>query len=169
MITARYINMENAIQRRVTFEENVRLVNLPFPITRFPAKQIQSGNDFLTRGEIGCFLSHVEATLECNESDLLLIFEDDSIITKSFKKIIPSLISQHENGGIPDIVFFNGGINTHNINHIKKMLNHVEKIGDFSLNEYSNFQLISAQELYIHGSSAYAISAKGRQKIKNNY
>jgi len=87
MITARYINMENAIQRRESFEENVRLVNLPFPITRFPAKQIQSGNDFLTRGEIGCFLSHVEATLECNESDLLLIFEDDCIITNSFKKL----------------------------------------------------------------------------------
>lgn len=119
MITARYINMENATQRRELFEENVSLVKLPFPINRFPAKQIQSGNDFLTRGEIGCFLSHAEATLECNESDLLLIFEDDCIITKSFKKIIPSLISQHVDGEISDIVFFNGGINTNNIDHIK--------------------------------------------------
>lgn len=49
------------------------------------------------------------------------------------------------------------------------MLNNVKKIGDFSINEYSNFQLISAQELYVHGLSAYAISARGRRKINDIY
>ena len=116
MITGYYINLDKAVEKRRTFDQQLNILKLDGYIERFsgvePSSNLPKG---LSRGEYGCMLSHLNL-LKNQTSEYQLVFEDDIEIGSQF----PGLISKLPKSLFlrNDFVIFGYGINIFDYNLI---------------------------------------------------
>jgi GR25 family glycosyltransferase involved in LPS biosynthesis len=138
---------------------------------------------FMTPGMIGCFLSHRRCWEECARSgEDLLIFEDDVILAKNFRKIVTvarkrcnetdlvgkwdvlllgamGCVHPHRKYGLNIVPCLVGGIKTWRKSH---------HVADLDLHENNK---VSRRPCFIHvpmcpyGAHAYLITPKGAEKL----
>lgn len=162
---AYFINMESAQERRVKFENIVNDLHIELAINRFSALTDNGINGSLTSGEKGCFLSHAHILNVCDQSSNVFIFEDDAILTNSLKRLIPVLNSNHDF----DIIFLNGGISPLNSPKLIQLLKLKSTTKNIYEEDFVDFKLYNAIDLYVHSMSAYMLTPRGISKLKDYY
>jgi GR25 family glycosyltransferase involved in LPS biosynthesis len=160
-----YINMKEAHQRRINFQSNFSNLNISQPLTRVEAIDGEGRHGTLSKGEIGCFLSHAKIINSFENNSNIFIFEDDSIITKNFTLILPELLANNSF----DIVFLNGGASPFNTEKLLQLFQLKNSLPDIYSNNFNNFKLYDATELYLHGTSSYMLSPSGILKLRILY
>jgi glycosyl transferase family 25 len=102
------ISLERSIERRKRVEEQLgktsiqwsflnavdgyALAKMPSSYQKTKVKRLQGYE--LTPGEIGCYLSHIQAWERCvSEQKITLVFEDDFLISPRFEAVLNDLLS----------------------------------------------------------------------------
>lgn len=168
MISGYYINLDKAVEKRRTFDQQLNILKLEGYIKRFsgvePSANLPKG---LSRGEYGCMLSHLNL-LKNQTTEYQLVFEDDIEIGPQF----PGLISKLPKSLFlrNDFVIFGYGINIFDYNLIKNLTEvvngNVNDLYDPGLNT-QHITILDCKDWYRHGTFAYAVNKNAYPKLKS--
>jgi len=100
------INLDTAIERRKSIEEELLKTNIPFKfisavdknsIDTIKHQVVNKYKKPLIPAEIGCFLSHykVKSLFLKSTYDFAIILEDDILLSEDFDKLIKKAVRQH--------------------------------------------------------------------------
>ncbi len=160
-----YVNLDKATDRRAYLDAKLNQLGLEKQIKRFAALQGDSRPSHITKGELGCFLSHQNILNNAANNAYTLILEDDIILTSMFAKYLNTFIDNI--GGNYDILFFNGGVEFRDIHRLSLLIKFKNELGDIYNDNFSNFKLLDATQWYLHGTSAYIVNPLSKNKIVN--
>lgn len=79
------INLPDRVDRRRETESELARVQAP-NVSFFPAIRPDSKGPFCTRGEHGCYLSHMAVLSGALDAKSLLVLEDDVVFSRSFRE-----------------------------------------------------------------------------------
>ena len=165
MLTAYYINLDDASERRTFLEENLKKhVSSNFKYIRVPAVNASyvANNKIagsIRDGEKACFVSHIKAIeLSLNEPGYALILEDDALLGCETTNIISNILSNMSSD--IDLLFTDLCVsNLHSM------------ISLFDLRRESirnrEFKLVSTKEISFAGSTAYILNETSKRKLLN--
>jgi GR25 family glycosyltransferase involved in LPS biosynthesis len=153
--------------RRDMFANRWKSACLPFEFSWFDAHKINSKIEIetgLSRGEVGCFRSHIDLIIKSKINQFTFIFEDDSIPLKCINNILP-LVKNIDSS--TDIVFLSSGVHPRFIDHWTNLLLLKKSLPDILSDDFKDFHLIDANLIYNFGMTGYVITPMGSLRLKN--
>jgi GR25 family glycosyltransferase involved in LPS biosynthesis len=140
-------------------------LELPYKIERHAAKSGDARKSAINSAELGCFLSHQDIIENSQDKDVILILEDDVIFSRNFSYNLRNILNRISRMDW-DIVFLGQLINYDDIRHLKRLINMKKRLAVGESNNFTDFKILGADEIYNWGTFSYLVNPKSRDKIR---
>ena len=148
-ISGYYINLNESEERRVSFLNNIQEIGLIDIVKRFSALRGDNRPCGITKTELGCFLSHKAVIDQANDAEFALVFEDDALLPKDFKRIIYGVCSHNHDGSNWDLLFMSQAFHYSDTNRISQLLKLKKDLNPNKEINSSEFVFLESREWYV--------------------
>jgi len=159
-----YINLDSAAERRAGMEANLARQGLDKTVRRFSALPGDDRPAGISRGELGCLLSHQAIVEGAEEGVYSLILEDDVLFPDRFRAYFETMLRQAI-GAEWDILFLCQALNISTVLPFYILLDQKRKLGDIYAPDFDTFITVDSRQFYSCTTAAYMVSPKGREKV----
>lgn len=159
-----YINLDRSTDRKEGIEKELRRHGLEKLFRRFSAVEPDTGAGKLTRGELGCLLSHRSIIAAARHDAYTIILEDDCLFPESFGSYWrPALQKAFESSW--DMMFLTQSINLEFVPIVNDLLKRKQRAGDIHSPDFQKFTTIDAKRYYSSKCVGYIISPSAIEKL----
>ncbi|OZA09355.1 MAG: hypothetical protein B7X97_02960 [Methylotenera sp. 17-45-7] len=156
----RYINLERSPDRRAHIERLLDEQGVAEISERFAGIVAAKPFKGLALSVTGCLMSHLALINTLQQSETIVILEDDACFSKNFSNIIPNIPSLIDEANL-DVIFL-GQTVAFNDSALHAQL--IKFMGELRASD--KYRILNADTFYRYGTFGYVINKKSVSKIK---